>query len=370
MNIVFPLPRLLRPIVAAALVLAAVQPAAAQRAVTFSVPGAEMTQPVTVNNRGVIAGLYDSDAVWEGAFVRDADGTITTIELPDVLIFTNRMHLNASGTLVGTYVERTFVARGFIRTPDGTVSSFNLPGAGTTVLAGINDGGTMIGAYLDSTFTHGAGFLVTRGGTMVEITGDDPSDLYIPVAINNAGSILGLIQKANGTYVGMFARDARGRIARFDVPHEPSRPDVTRVEMLTVQPAAINAAGVGTGYYQYLEWAGDTLVSAGLRGFIRHADGTLESFAAPNSTIEDLFEVPETRTAAQGISNAGAIFGYQFNTLLRRRTGFMRSRSGAYTTIEVDGAVFTEVTGVSSSGLAIGRYQAGAGLPLLGFIVR
>ncbi|MGE0042917.1 MAG: hypothetical protein AB7H88_18305 [Vicinamibacterales bacterium] len=369
MNIVFPLPRFLRPLVAVALAVAAVQPAAAQRAVTFAVPGASATQPITVNNRGVTAGAYFSDTGW-GAFIREATGEIATIQLPDAQTWTSYMSLNVRGTLVGTYVTSGSLVRGFIRTADGEVAPFDVPGAGATLLTAINDQGTMVGAYLDSTMVDGAGFVVTRDGDIVEITGD-PGDIYAPVAINNAGTVVGVVQRGNGVYAGLFVRDARGAITRFGIPAEPSRPGVTRVDVPAMLPVGINAAGVVAGYYQFEEWAGDTSVAAGVRGFVRHPDGTVEVFSAPGSTIDYPWGA-STLTVAQGISNAGTIVGYQQTTPLGYKAGFLRNRAGDFTVVDVEGALQTHVTGMSPSGLIVGTYlpadsQSGV---TLGFIVR
>jgi hypothetical protein len=86
-----------------------------------------------------ISTSYDLNFVWHG-FVRAADGTITTIDIPgagtggDQGTLVNT--INAAGTVAGLYVDPNNVNHGFVRAADGTITTFDAPGAGTGFFQG------------------------------------------------------------------------------------------------------------------------------------------------------------------------------------------------------------------------------------------
>ena len=370
----FTLPGLrpLRPLVPAIVLCLAAQPVAAQSAVTFSVPGAYTTQPLKVNNKGVVAGLYASSDVAGGAFVRDAKGVISTIHLADGTGFAPYMGLNISGTVVGAYLSTTVVARGFVRTPDGDITPFDIPGAGITVLTDINDRGAMVGAYLDATLSQGAGFIVSPRGEIEEVTGPG-GHLYVPTAINTAGAITGLIQAPDGTAIlGAFHRDARGEMSVIEIPSQPLDPAGTHVEVEVVSPAGINAAGTVTGEYRLTERAGTAVIATGFRGFLRHPDGSVETFAHPDSRTVYPWGTAYSN-AVTGLDAAGDIVGHRYEPTHGGRLGYQRSRNGRFTTVAVEGSLSTLVLGTSPSGLKVGitylpdYFETGRAL---GFIMR
>ncbi len=361
-------PRLLQTLVAAIIVLLAIQSASAQRGLTFfAVPNSYVTAPVKVNNRGVVAGVYSSEMVQNGVFIRQADGTIDTVELTDAMGFVRQyLDLNLSGTLVGTYLSDSVIARGFIRTPDGTTTPFDIPGAALTVLSGINDRGTMIGAYIDATLSFGEGFMVDPDGVITEITG--PANvLYLPMVIGATGVVAGVTQSFSdtGTQTGeLFHRDARGVVTHFDLPATSTRQDVTRVEVQAMWPVDVNTAGDVTGHYSAAEFVGDQYVGSFIRGFVRHRDGSVETFSAGDESTTELY--------VAGIDASGGIVG-DWNMGDGVWSGFRLGRNGRYSTIAIDGAASTRVFGVSPSGLVVGTavpsdfHQTGQAM---GFILR
>lgn len=332
-------PCLLRPCVAAVVLLLAVQSASTESPViTFAVSGAQITRPEAVNNRGVVAGTYSTQTVYAGAFVRDARGTITTVELADAQFFlSGLMDLNISGTLVGSYLSTVVPARGFVRTPDGVTTPFDIPGADYSILTGINDRGAMIGAYVDSSHPLGVGFVVSPTGDVTELTG--PADvLYAPWVINTAGAIAGVTMSADGASIDMFYRDARGDVTHFGIPHTSSNPEVTGWELVD-----INAAGIVAGNYSTREFVGGQEIH-NFHNFLRYPDGTVETFTVPDSSHS---------SRAQGIDAAGGVAGYYTDTN-GSGFGFHRSRNGGFTTIAFDEGLLTRVDGVSPSGLMVG----------------
>jgi hypothetical protein len=346
--------------VAAVVLLLTVQSASTESPViTFAVSGAQVTRPVAVNNRGVVAGTYTSPTGYAGVFVRDAGGTIATVELADVQFFLpGVMDLNISGTLVGTYLSTVVPARGFVRTPDGFTTPFDIPGADYTILTGINDRGAMIGAYVDSSRPQGVGFVVSPTGDVTDLTG--PADvLYFPQAINTAGAIAGVTASADGTSIDMFYRDARGDVTHFGIQHTSSNAEVTYWELVDM-----NAAGIVAGNYATREFVGGQEIQY-FHNFLRYPDGTVETFTVPDSSHSSV---------AQGIDAAGGVAGYYTDTY-GSSFGFHRSRNGRFTTIALDEGLQTRVEGVSPSGLMVGStvqfdHSGTYSLKEVGFIMR
>ncbi len=134
---------------------------------TISVPGAHTTQLVAVNASGVIVGNYDGTA----SFTRTPDGQIQTFKVPNSEQ-TFAHGINASGDIAGTYDHFDGVSHGFLRTADGSFTTFDVPGAtGGTWVRGISDRGLIVGGYIDGDGTHA--FQRTPRGTLT--TDDGPN---------------------------------------------------------------------------------------------------------------------------------------------------------------------------------------------------
>src|SRR5262249_10538051 len=135
---------------------------------SFDVPGAVFTISQNINPRGVISGGFiDTSFVIHG-FVRAANGTITTFDVPGAGTgpgqgtFPGSVDcLNPAGVITGSYADASNVNHGFVRTPEGTITTFDVPGAGTgpgqgTFSGGINPAGTIEVNYSDaSALSHG-----------------------------------------------------------------------------------------------------------------------------------------------------------------------------------------------------------------------
>ena len=79
--------------------------------VTFDVPGANFTQPASINNSGAIAGSYQDAGGLGRSFLRTSDGTITPFDPPGAVcnpsIFPGICNLsegiNPAGTIAGIW---------------------------------------------------------------------------------------------------------------------------------------------------------------------------------------------------------------------------------------------------------------------------
>ncbi len=76
--------------------------------ITFDVPGADHpfggTAPRSINPRGEITGDY-GDVNGSHAFVRAADGTITTFDAGPHAIYTTPISINPAGTITGYVIN-------------------------------------------------------------------------------------------------------------------------------------------------------------------------------------------------------------------------------------------------------------------------
>ncbi len=106
---------------------------------------------------GDLVGYYiDGSGVLHG-FLRDAKGTITTIDAPGAGICngcgTQGHVINPSGTVVGYLIGVGGTYHGFVRDPNGAITTFDIPGAGTgrgTITTVIDAAGNVSGYTIDS----------------------------------------------------------------------------------------------------------------------------------------------------------------------------------------------------------------------------
>ena len=86
--------------------------------------------------------------------MRTSDGTITTFD-PTGSIITQPVTINRSGEIAGTWFDSGSIEHGFVRSATGKITSFDASKAGGTLTAGINDKGVITGVYFDNRDHHG-----------------------------------------------------------------------------------------------------------------------------------------------------------------------------------------------------------------------
>ncbi|MFI5897052.1 hypothetical protein ACIA5D_43865 [Actinoplanes sp. NPDC051513] len=183
------------------------------------------TQPMRINDRGVIVGSYRADpscqdAVPARGFVRDQHGRYTTIHIAGA-VRTQATGVNNRGQVVGDYLNPDGSVHGY-RFDRGRVTTIDGPaGAGQVSVLDINDRGQMVGVYADAA---GAphGFLLTGG---IYTTIDMPGVTYtFPFAINDRGQIAGFttdalpVPTATDVHGFVLGDGAGGPVTRIDVP--------------------------------------------------------------------------------------------------------------------------------------------------------
>lgn len=154
------------------------------------------------------------------------------------------------------------------------------------------------------------------------------------VGINGQSVVAGLWYDTT-TLAHGFVRSAEGAIETFDVPNATEG----------TYPAAVNAAGMVTGcYYNGHATRG--------YGFLRRPNGVIRKFNHP-----DAFD----GTCATGINDAGAIVGYFAGTPCGV-CGFERTPDGNFLTIEIPGGYFSQADGINDDGTIVGTYEDSASI--------
>lgn len=349
---------------------------------SFEVTGAgtgasQGTVAVAINATGEVTGIYiDSSGLTHG-FVRANNGVITPFDAPGAGKGKNQgtfaMSINAGGVVAGWYADASNAYHGFVREANGTITSFNAPGAGTaghrgTTAMSINAAGVITGAFTDEDAVF-HGFLRAADGTFTtfNVAGAGSSansdEGTVPFAINAAGMVTGYYKGATGGAQG-FVRAANGAIATFDGS------SVSGASLFQgTNPVGIDAAGDVSGTYV------DT--SGKRHAFLRRASGAIVSFNAPAAeTTACAANGPGAvfcGTGAIGINTAGDITGVYVDPdgLLH---GFLRLANGTLNSFEAPGAgtspgglIGTAGIGINDSGRIAGAY-ADAGSVFHGYV--
>ena len=163
----------------------------------------EGTWVLAINANGAATGYYsDTHTAGIRAFVRDQFGTYTNFDAisgPIQAIVPNA--INQSGEIAGYYADFDYTIHSFLRNASGTVTTFDYPNGTFTQSFGMNDGGVIVGYYYN-TVGKLKGFRRDASGNFITIS-DPTSKLGTqPAAINNAGRITGMYMDANSTVHG------------------------------------------------------------------------------------------------------------------------------------------------------------------------
>jgi hypothetical protein len=94
--------------------------------ISFSVPGALGTYPMSTNAAMAVTGYYSVSHTVTRGFLRDADGTITTFDVAGG-IWTEPEGINAARDTTGFYQLPAGVPQGFLRYADGRIITFDPP---------------------------------------------------------------------------------------------------------------------------------------------------------------------------------------------------------------------------------------------------
>jgi uncharacterized membrane protein len=244
---------------------------------SIDVPGAILTQPQGINDRGAIVGLYkSSDGVTHGFLLREGD--FTTVDYPGAS-YTDARGMNAQGEIVGTYHlsnenSDPFAFHGYLRSRKGQFSRIDFPGHPNTIAQRITSTGIVVGCYHDHDFMMSMyGFVMNRNGF---------SGFSVPASMHNGatpdGSVFaGLFTDSIGGH-GYLVED--GQFRPFDAPGSTS-----------TAAWDLNPEGDTVGQYRD---------SSGIHGFVRNVEGQFTAIDFPGSK----------NTQARGINARGDVVGW------------------------------------------------------------
>ncbi|MBI4905325.1 MAG: hypothetical protein HY820_16950 [Acidobacteria bacterium] len=186
---------------------------------TQDFPAGFRWQPLAINlNNAIVTGLSNDGRIIgthslpgdkTGGFVMpSANGTVTSFSPPGQSTAIVPKGINASGKIVGSHSDANGY-HGFIRDANGSVSSFDVPGARSTSLFAINDVGQILGGFLDS---DGMTRTIQMTSPPAFIQVDSPDNPFVTTSLNNSGTT---VQSAVTTaFVGDGATIASSGVVR------------------------------------------------------------------------------------------------------------------------------------------------------------
>jgi hypothetical protein len=297
--------------------------------ISFAVPGAGRTLPMSVNDSMTVTGSFINQGEVTEGFLRTAEGDFTSFMVPGSTR-TSPVAINAAGEIAGNSVDATGGFYGFVRYPNGSIAAFNPGGAypGFTSVAGINKEGTIVGAYAP---TNGVspehGFIRSANGTITPF--DVPgSDRTQPAAINAAGEITGIYFFDSDHHQAGFIRSADGNITTF-----PGT------------PVCINAGGTIAGWYLPAGFSATPGESA--KGFGRSPTGAITPFDFPAALIFPYMGINQEGSIFANISYGGV---------------FLRYPNGTSTSFIFPGSYTTTATSINDDYVVTGNYYSAAGI--------
>jgi hypothetical protein len=337
--------------------------------ISFSVPGALGTYPMSINASMTVTGYYYVTPTATRGFLRDADGTITTFDVAGG-VWTEPEGINAAGNITGFYELVAGVPQGFLRYADGHIITFDEPPTPDGLPVGaqpvsISDFDDIAGndPYVPfSVFTRsGAGVFTT-----MQPPPNDASDWWaVATAINASGSVVGYLEQAQGS-IG-FVVHPDGYWTEISVPASRGCPHETILD-------GINAAGMVAGWFvNYSSNTGCSSENAGAP-FVMSPDGELDFFGPPGPLVTSpLPGIPVNNGSLTvphrlSIDQAGDVTG-SYTDAAGVEHGFVRNPYGTLASFDPPEGKQTTATSINDGGAIAGFYQyhAGGGPPV-GFI--
>jgi len=313
---------LVRATVAALLFQASADPVRAGHYTVVDVDGEGTTRLWGINAKGQVIGVWD-----ESAFLRETDGTIVPVTVPDN-VEPWPEGINSRGDIAGVASHGCGTlgfscSMGFVRLADGTVTTFNASGdpLDNTNAVAINEADETVGYFTDSSYA-GHGFIRQPDGTVtiVDVPGSSAVGL---AALNNRGYAAGSFADGVGQHGLLVGPDGSQTI--FDIPGAQD-----------IGVAGLNDDGWITGYYDHDGYE--------RTGFLRSPDGTI--------TFIDVGGVSDTRVVS--INRSGNVAGCYVPA--KRVRGFVQTLSGETRILKIKGVHDVEPAGINDRGFVAGTY--------------
>jgi hypothetical protein len=317
---------------------------------SFEAPGSTATYPQSINDLMVVTGYYITKWGATRGFVRDADGTLTTFAVPGAQS-TQPVSINHAGDITGSYqlpppsvYQGSFygaVPQGFVRAADGTITTFGNTsnGYGDThelwvYPLAINNAGEVVGNENDG--PGSAGFTRSAFGTVEKFPpgGSVPDDLESVTGLNASGAIIGFITQGFISEQG-FLWKGNG-VPAFPIS-QTATPIIVGGSVWTT-PTAINAEGTIVGCYQKLNY---------LLYFMRDQEGVITTL-----------DIPGSRECNLTINDAGTTMGTYLNAANVPVT-FIKPLHGELIPFQYPGAASTTPTSLNNLDMVTGYYTKG-----------
>jgi YVTN family beta-propeller protein len=320
-------------------------------------PGSLEAVPQSINNRGQIVGWFrDTTNIFHG-YLRQTDGSFVTVDPPGS-IFTVAYGLNDAGTAVGVWQAAGGAFHGFVRSPSGLYATSDFPGAVDSEFTAINSMGASVGVYDLGDLTANIAFLEAHGAFN---SFEDPAAAPMETAalgINSEDFISGFFDDHAGNEHS-FVRAPNAQFNNFDFPVA----DFT-------DAYKINDSGTVVGQYA---------TNFPAHGFV--LSGALAGAPSPCQFLS--FDYPDSRNSgARGVNNLGQVTGLFRAWNSPARHGFLATptartssnqsnqceasiaiRHGvSFESFDFPGAINTQATAITPSGLIVGRYNSPDGI--------
>jgi Bacterial Ig-like domain (group 3) len=257
------------------------------------------TVPIGFDAAGDLVGVYGDATGRAHGFFRTASGVVSSIDVPSSIVPSHKVlgdsmeatgetiptFVDAAGDVAGIYLDVNKTPYGFLLPAGGSITTFeaaslsgksseNNPG---TYYVTVNPTGGVAGTYLDASNGY-HGFVRSQDGTIVTIdapgAGTGAGLGTAVTAIDGSGNVGGLYLDANKVVHG-FVRTASGTFSTFDAPAARSGNGQSPGIFPFSYPLQFDAAGDLAGVYLDAE---DVAY-----GFVRSANGTITTFAAPDA---------------------------------------------------------------------------------------
>jgi hypothetical protein len=325
---------------------------------SFQVPGALGTYPMSINNSMTVTGYYTTSYTTAAGFFRDAEGAITTFSVRGSL-WTEPESINAAGDITGLYEMVSGVPQGFIRYADGRVITFDPPEGQAGPQAqpvSINNFGEVAGNYPYPNAAS-AGFSRSRTGGLTTIDySAGASYATVVTGLNSSGAIVGYCSDCvPNNAANSFLLHPDGYMVQFSVPLDgPVFSENTIAE-------SINDDGVIAGWYGTCSLDCITRSSG---GFVRSPQGDFTLFNPPGTLLapplSGVFDqhgsaVLITAPRLLSMNSEGTITGSYENTEGIEHA-FVRNPYGTITSFDPPRGVQTTATSINDNGVIAGSY--------------
>jgi len=262
---------------------------------------------------------------------------------------TNVNGIANNGAAVGFSLGNAGLFTNFVRNPDGTFTTLNLGGAGSAMAMGINSAGDVVGTQ------NGTAFFLPNGGLPGTLT--TPAGATTAFGVNDQGNIVGQFNSATASPGFFLANSAGNGLITINPPSGPN----------IVNAQGVNDNGLVVGFYVGTDGQDHgfiTRVSSAQNGSLSGtgvADPAIPNVAGePGATF--------VFSQILGVNDSGIAVGYYGDSTTSQHGFFYNRNTGAYLFLDdpseqfSNGVEVTQITGINNSGEIAGFYSDASGV--------